>query len=906
MASNDADALMQDTFSDVNSEESHIVLDGNFRQIMSGISEAYTNAELWQSRREILSIVAPKISLKLMQLFVPGLTSYRFSAARLHAGKFGVGSRVERTTKVVQRFEDHQIAHFVDFIVSPHVCTDLPFGEKVLKLSSGVELFIPNTIRNMGATRIIDQYFLYCKEMCLDFEPLGKSSLFTILETCKSSTRKSLQGINYFAAEAGEAFDGIRKMIEDKVALWTDSERLIENLKRARFYLKSDYKVHVTRSSNIADHCCIYALSDPKKRDFAQGCDHEHDESCSECSNLTGTLNEIKRLLEETEKDEELLDRALTKFRSYRESIEAWKAHLLRSINQDLCRENLLDKLSNNEIYLNLDWAMKFLPVKSREPQSEFFGKRGISWHITVVMKNDASADDENNTFDEDSNVLNDSQQITEHEMTDLSGENNDDNNVIDEKQKHSFKYKVFVHVFDQCTQDSETVVAILNDVLSHVKETDPEIKNAFIRSDNAGCYHSANTLVSAKRISEKTGIAIKRIDFCDPQGGKGPCDRYAAVIKSNIRRYLNENHNVTNASEFIEACHSHKGVKGVFALDCRIENNGLKKSNKCEIKQITNYYNFEYQSKGLLVHRSWDIGSGLLIPWSQLNRHKDILDLTSTCIDDFTHEWVETKERHRDETMDVDESDVQDGQSSQTCNKQKNIYECDVEPGCVAEFVKFGNYMNHIMIGKHRCVVEKLSMKDTAMKMYHSKLEEVENRRIISIDMNLVDVIDDETTPLSKGWALSVHKSNIKFSDKQREYLKRKFDEGVSGVNHWKPKEVVLDMETLKENKKFYFSANEILSESQIRSFFGRIKRERQINATQKPPTDKVFVKEKIVKGFDDENDDDEVDSDLQELEEDFQDIETAVEEIQILENICAGAKKALESSSLSTMNQE
>jgi hypothetical protein len=30
----------------------------------------------------------------------------------------------------VQRFDDHQIAHFVDFIVSPHVCTDLPFGEK--------------------------------------------------------------------------------------------------------------------------------------------------------------------------------------------------------------------------------------------------------------------------------------------------------------------------------------------------------------------------------------------------------------------------------------------------------------------------------------------------------------------------------------------------------------------------------------------------------------------------------------------------------------------------------------------------------------------------------------------------------------------------------------------------------
>ncbi|CAF5227688.1 unnamed protein product, partial [Rotaria magnacalcarata] len=94
----------------------------------------------------------------------------------------------------------------------------------------------------MGPTRIVDQYLFYCKEMCSDFEPLGKSSLFTILEICKASTRKSLQGINYFAAEGGEAFGGIKKLIEDKAALSMDSERLIENLKRARFYLKSDYK----------------------------------------------------------------------------------------------------------------------------------------------------------------------------------------------------------------------------------------------------------------------------------------------------------------------------------------------------------------------------------------------------------------------------------------------------------------------------------------------------------------------------------------------------------------------------------------------------------------------------------------------------------------------------------------
>ena len=287
-------------------------------------------------------------------------------------------------------------------------------------------------------------------------------------------------------------------------------------------------------------------------------------------------------------------------------------------------------------------------------------------------MKNDATVENQNNISDEDSYVSDDSQEISEQEMADMSGENSDDNIIVDKQLKPPFKYKVFVHVFDQCTQDSETVVAILNDILCHIKVTDPHIKNVFIRSDNAGSYHSANTLVPPKHVSERTGISIRRIDFCDPQGGKGPCDRYAAVIKSNVRRYLNENHNVTTASEFVEACHSHKGVKGVHAFDCPIENKKLKKNTKCTTKQITNYYNFEYRSKGLLVHRSWNIGSGLLIPWSQLNGDQTICTLVFSELKRFCHDWVHTKEKSNDELMDIDDCLAQEQASARTSIKQK------------------------------------------------------------------------------------------------------------------------------------------------------------------------------------------------------------------------------------------
>ena len=67
-------------------------------------------------------------------------------------------------------------------------------------------------------------------------------------------------------------------------------------------------------------------------------------------------------------------------------NIMAWKGHLLRDINQDKARLNLLRDLDSDSVLVVLDRAIKFLPRKYRESQSDWFGKRGISSHIAVAM----------------------------------------------------------------------------------------------------------------------------------------------------------------------------------------------------------------------------------------------------------------------------------------------------------------------------------------------------------------------------------------------------------------------------------------------------------------------------------------------------------------------------------------
>ena len=197
------------------------------------------------------------------------------------------------------------------------------------------------------------------------------------------------------------------------------------------------------------------------------------------------------------------------------QSIQAWKAHLLRAVNQDAARHEILENLDAQSVFIVMDWAMKFLPRKFRESQSDWFGKRGIPWHVSVAMR------------------------------------------------KNETEMLTFVHAFESCNQDSSTVLAIVDDVFQ-LKEIMPEVNSVYLRSDNAGCYHCAFTLLLVYQVATKHAIKLKRFDFSDPQGGKGSCDRKAATIKSHMRIHLNSGHDIETASQMMTAIESSGGIAGV------------------------------------------------------------------------------------------------------------------------------------------------------------------------------------------------------------------------------------------------------------------------------------------------------------------------------------------------------
>ena len=92
-----------------------------------------------------------------------------------------------------------------------------------------------------------------------------------------------------------------------------------------------------------------------------------------------------------------------------------------------------------------------------------------------------------------------------------------------------------FVHVFQSYTQDSCAVLAIMRDVIGKLKSQLPQLESVFYRQDNAGCYHCGATTVGACIAGGCHGVSVKRMDFSDPQRGKGACDRKAGTIKSHM-----------------------------------------------------------------------------------------------------------------------------------------------------------------------------------------------------------------------------------------------------------------------------------------------------------------------------------------------------------------------------------
>ena len=205
------------------------------KTVMSALAECYRAADNWETRRQILSIMAIKSTLNQLRHWIPDLSQYRFTEARRHCLEGGRGAPVLTAPTPRMRVSTAQMDHS-------------PFGERTIMLSTKETIKVPNVLRMIIPERTVIQYKTYCQES--GFTPLSHATLLRILSKCAASVRTSVQGLDYVSAAGAEAFDDLCDVVETLGDVgqgigWAKQQE--NNLCASKRYLKSDFKVGVTR-----------------------------------------------------------------------------------------------------------------------------------------------------------------------------------------------------------------------------------------------------------------------------------------------------------------------------------------------------------------------------------------------------------------------------------------------------------------------------------------------------------------------------------------------------------------------------------------------------------------------------------------------------------------------------------
>lgn len=209
------------------------------------LSTAYDLSSDWGTQRQILSVFANNFTFKEMSTCIPNLTKYRYTAARKHASEKGQGQPVQILPYTREGLSEHQIKCFIDFVMSPSVMTDSPFLETKLKLSNGELYQVPQIILNSVRSRVVEQYQTFCRESGIS-DVASDRSYMRILQAIEPNIRKSMKGLDNYAADGAKGIDDLKKIVNVlgkrlKGKEWEDG--ILLQLSNCKQYLKLDYKV---------------------------------------------------------------------------------------------------------------------------------------------------------------------------------------------------------------------------------------------------------------------------------------------------------------------------------------------------------------------------------------------------------------------------------------------------------------------------------------------------------------------------------------------------------------------------------------------------------------------------------------------------------------------------------------
>ena len=246
------------------------------------------------------------------------------------------------------------------------------------------------------------------------------------------------------------------------------------------------------------------------------------------------------------------------------------------------------------------------------------------------------------------------------------------------------------------------------------LKASYSNLSEAFLRSNNAGCYHNAYLILSLLSLGERVGIRIFRYDFSDPQAGKDVCDRRIASLKSHMRRFINEGNDISTANDMNVAIESYGEVKGCYATAAEIQDS-FQSTTKQSMTGIQVLNNFLFESAGLRAWKAYNVGTGRFFSLAQLQKYgtpqgptgiKELQPFSQPLQDVGTFRAGVTQAQVVGPSAPTEVQIIQSDEA-ESATRSVASYSCP-EQGCVKVYEEFKGLEKHLDIGRHPNQVSK------------------------------------------------------------------------------------------------------------------------------------------------------------------------------------------------------
>ena len=334
-------------------------------------------------------------------------------------------------------------------------------------------------------------------------------------------------------------------MVENHSAVYDDAlsvKGIRKRIKAFRGHLLSDFQTLLSITSNCPCHCMTWLLEENA------GCE-SHREMCDKCFERYLLFKDVATFINNTCLPAE----RKTYYQNLLESIgiktQKYIAHLVRGKYQ---RQQFLKAINESRpghAIVVCDYMMKLLLQKFREPQKDWYAKKGVSVHGCMFFFRCGTSSDI---------------QIEIHDLF-----SNGD-----------------------CTQNWFFSASALEASFNNFQARHPEINVLSIWSDNGPHYHNTSLLLWLMRIHEICPVKIDKYSFFEAQKGKTALDAHFATFKFVLKAWMKRGNDIQVSDDITNGTKDH--LKGTHVYEIQIDRTKEPPSAKTWTG-ITGYSEFIY-----------------------------------------------------------------------------------------------------------------------------------------------------------------------------------------------------------------------------------------------------------------------------------------------------------------------